>query len=238
VASRTIRFDRNLGDLRRQLDEVVRVFDRGDTAFRRRDLGVIVDGTDAEDFKDFVNSVTVELEKTHDDGSKTQRAISINRVNFSEDSTKFRLSYNRLGDEAGSDFLTYRYQVLWNFFGGIEKAEPPRSYRGEDITLSPPLTRRVIDIEADPATLNREGIRAITMRIFYNPGDRERVIPITLRPGGDGAGMSKTVHIVLPDDRTDYSYELQWLMRDGRTRSSGRINTDQPTIFADFMPGS
>jgi hypothetical protein len=237
VATQTIRFNRNLGDLRRHLRDIVQVFDRGDTAFRRRDVGVIIDGENVTDFKDFVNTATVVLEKTHQDGSMTQRAISVNRVNFGQDSTKFKLSYNRLGDEAGADFLTYRYQVLWNFFGGIEMAETPRVYRGEDITISPPMTRRMIEIEADPTTVSREGIRIITLRIFYNPGDRERVIQLSLRPGRDGQEMSKKVYIVLPDDRADYAYEMRWVMQDGSSRSSARVTTNQPAILADVMPG-
>src|SRR5262249_20863796 len=55
VATQTLRFDRNLGDLRSHLHDIVQVFDRGDTAFRRRDVGVIIDGAIANDFKEFIN---------------------------------------------------------------------------------------------------------------------------------------------------------------------------------------
>ena len=209
----------------------------GDTAFRRREVGVILDGVIVEDFGDFVNSVTVLLEKKHEDGSATQRELAVNRENFNAEGADFALAYNRLGDEPASDFLTYRYEVLWNFFGGIEVAEPARLRRTSDITLSPPMSRRTIQIEADPQVVADEGIRAIMMRLFYNPGDRERVETVTLRPSSDGTGMSDTVEIVLPDERTDYEYQMEWIMKDGSRRPSGRIPSDQPLIFADLMPG-
>lgn len=237
AASQTLRFDRNLGDLRRNLDDVIQVVDVGDTAFRRREVGVILDGVNAEDFGDFVNSVTVLLEKEHEDGSATQRELAVNRQNFDAEGADFALAYNRLGDEPAADFLTYRYEVLWNFFGGIEVAEPARLRRTSDITLSPPMSRRAIQIEADPDIVDDEGIRAITIRLVYNPGDRERIEQVVLRPRRDGTGLSETIDIVLPDARTDYAYEMEWIMRDGSRRVSGRIPSDQSLIFADLMPG-
>lgn len=229
-----LRFDQNLGDLRRFADQITRIVDVGATAFQRREVEVFTD-LDAEDFGTLVNSATVILRKEHEDATVSEASLSINRANFNDSANAFTLSYNRLGDSQASAFRNYEYEVLWNFAGGIEMAEPPRETRADDIVLAPRMARRTLSIEADPEVIEAEGIRAITVQIFVPLPDRERIEQVTLRPRPDGTGLSQIVDVVTPDDATAIDYELTWIMRDGTTRTSGRRTANGPLLFADTL---
>ena len=190
---------------------------------------------DAEDFGTFVNSATVILRKEHEDATVSEASLSINRSNFNDSANAFTLAYNRLGDSQASAFRSYEYEVLWNYAGGIEMAEPPRTTRADDIVLTPRMARRSLSIEADPEVIEAEGIRAITVQIFVPMPDRERIEQVTLRPRADGTGLSDIVDVVTPDDATAVDYEVTWIMRDGTTRTSGRRTANGPLLFADTL---
>lgn len=229
-----LRFDQNLGDLRRFADQIIQIVDVGATAFQRREVEVFTD-LDAEDFGTLVNSATVILRKEHEDETVSEASLSINRANFNNSANAFTLSYNRLGDSQSSAFRSYEYEVLWNFAGGIEMVEPLRTTRADDIVLTPRMARRQLSIEADPEVIEAEGIRAITVQIFVPLPDRERIERLTLRPRVDGTGLSEIVDIVTADDSTAIDYEVTWIMRDGTTQTSGRRTANGPLLFVDSL---
>lgn len=70
------------------------------------------------------------------------------------------------------------------------------------------------------------------MRLYYQLGDNVESKRISLRPR-DGQGLSQTIDFMLPADRYDYEYEIGWRLDDGTRVSSGRVRTEQGTLYFD-----
>ena len=230
----SLRFDENIGDLRRFISnsDVFRTVNVGDSAFRQREIPVFIDGLNTADFGEYINFVTVLLRKKHENGTQSTDEIRIDRTNFQQAANNFKLSYLKLGDSNASKFLDYEYKVAWNFFGGEEVAEPWKSASGNAIGLNPPYQKRSVFLDADPDLLAQADIRSVEFRLHYKVGAKEHVKRVSLRPK-NGQGLSQTVNFMLPADSYQYEYELSWTMKDGSKKSSGRVTSEDGTVFFD-----
>ena len=234
AGSLAMRFDQNIGDLTRHLDDenIFRTVDIGNSAFRQRELPVFIDGLNVTDFGEYVNFVTILLRKRHENGTETTDEVRVDRLNFQQSANNFKLSYRKLGDGDLGRFLDYEYRVLWNFFGGVEVDEPWQSSARSAIALSPPYQRRTIFLEGDPEIVEQERIRSVDIRIYYKLGGTERTQRIALRPR-NGEGLSQRVSFMLPADSYDYEYEMSWRLDDGTRVRTGRVATDEASLFFD-----
>ncbi len=233
VSTLSHRFDQNIGDLTRLVEDerVFRTVDIGDSAFRQREVPVFIDGLNAADFGQYINFVTVTLRKRHDNGSVTTDEVRIDRNNFQQTANNFKLAYARLGD-SGSGFLDYEYRVLWNFFGGAEVDEPWRSSSRSGISVVPPYQPRSVFLEARPEDLSAANVRSVEVRLFYTLGDTVQSKRVSLRPR-DGQDLSRTIDFMLPSDRYDYEYQIDWRLDDGTRVSSGRVESEDGTLYFD-----
>ncbi|WP_316013349.1 hypothetical protein [Roseobacter sp. HKCCA0434] len=237
--SLALRFDENIGDMTDWRDDVdvFATVDLADTAARQREVPVFIDGLNATDFGDFVNFASVVLEKERDGAADALDEIRVDRENFQQSANDFRLVYTKLTDGEDADFLDYRYRVHWNLFGGVEVEGDWIDSDASGIGIAPPYQRRTIYLEADPDIVADEGIRSIEFRLYYDLAGEERMERVSLRPDAeDGEDLSAQLDFIQPRGVYDYAYEIDWRLRGGGRRSSGRIESRDGTIFVDEMP--
>jgi len=235
----TLRFDENIGDLRRFLGDAsyFREVNLDDPLYVQREVRAFVDGLNAEDFGNYINFVTVGLRKRHEAGEETYDEVRIDRENFNREGNNFVLMYGWKGDRNRSRWMSYDYRLTWSFFGGSAVEDPDwRQTTSGAIDLVPPYQRRQVTIEADPGLLAAAEVRSATIRIYYRLGDQERVQTATLNPAQ--GELSKVVEFMLPADTYDYDYEVSWRLLGNRSVSSGRQRTNESILYVDEVPGA
>lgn len=234
----TLRFDENIGDLRSLMADSghFREVNLDDPLFKQRELVAFVDGANAQDFGQYVNFVTVRMRKKHASGQETLDEVRIDRNNFNAQGNNFKLLYGWKGDNDRRQWLEYDYQTTWSFFGGRTVDQDWRPSTSGAINLSPPYQRRTVDLEADPGAVTTAGIRAITVKLFYDLGSGEQVKQATLNPAKNQ--LSQSVEFMLPKDKLDYAYEVTWRLSGNRTVTSGRRTASDSVLFVDELPPS
>lgn len=232
----TLRFDENIGDLRSLKDDAqhFRQVNLDDPLYRQREIVAFVDGLNAQDFGQYVNFVSLRLRKTHQGGAITDDEVRIDRNNFNREGNNFKLLYGWKGDNDRRRWMDYEYQTQWSFFGGRSVEEPWRRASAGAINLAPPYQRRSVELQADPDAIAEAGVRAITVKLFYDLGGAEQSRVVTLNPAK--GQLSERVEFMLPADRHDYAYEIAWRLRGNRTLSSGRRTASDAILFVDELP--
>ena len=227
------RFDGDIGDVsgcRRCFLEV----HTDDPFYRQREIPVFLDGLHLEDFGRFVNFATVQLRKRHADGELTYDEVRIDRRNFAEEGNLFKLLYGWKGDNDRRRWLEYDYRVVWSFFGGSRIEEPWRTTQDAALGISPPLLRRRLGLAANAEALEAARVRAVTVQVFYAPAGAERVEQLTLLP--ERGELAGALEVLLPRDRREVDYRIDWRLRGDRAVSSGRRTTSSTTLFLDELP--
>jgi hypothetical protein len=235
----TLRFDQNVGDLRslRSDPTIFRQVNLDDPLYVQRTVVANVDGVNSQDFGQFINTVSVQMTKRHAGGGITQPdPIVIDRTNFGAQGNDFRMVYGwKPGDDDRRRWLEYDYDVTWSFFGGRTMRENIRKSTDAAITLSPPLQRRVVEVQGNPTALAAAQVRTITVQVFYNAGAGvQSTKPITLTVAS--GKLSANIEFLLPKDQYDYQYEITWRLAGNVTRSSGRVAATESILLLDEVP--
>ncbi len=204
VDNLTLRFDQNVGDLRSLKNDptIFRQVNLDDPLYVQRTVVAKVDGVNAQDFGQFINAVSVQMTKHHAGGGMTlPDPVVIGRTNFSDQGNDFRMVYGwKQGDNDRRRWLEYDYDVTWSFFGGRTIRESVRKSTDAEITLSPPLQRRVVELQANPAPLAAAQVRTITVQVFYDLGSGpQSTKPITLTVASNK--LSANIEFMLPKDQ-------------------------------------
>ena len=87
---------------------------------KNRIISAKLAGTNANDFDEFINYVSIQVRKEHPNGEVTLREITIDRGKFNETANNFQISYPWNGEESGDELDKYQYRTNWSFFGGDE----------------------------------------------------------------------------------------------------------------------
>jgi hypothetical protein len=234
----TLRFDQNIGDLRRLRGDAAhfREVNLADPLFIQREIVASVD-VSARDFGDYVNWVTVQMRKRHAGGAETLDEVHVDRANFNSAGNAFKLLYGWKGDNDRRRWFDYEVQERWSFFGGAEVVVPWRATNSGKLNLTPPYQKRGVTVEADPDRIAAAGVRLVTVKLFYRPGpdgSPEKVKQVTLNPAK--AQLSERIEFILPEDRFDYEYEVTWRRSDDRLVSAPRQRSSEATLFVDNVP--
>ena len=242
VDTLTLRFDENVGDLRSLKSDptIFHQVNLDDPLYVQRTVVAIVDGVNAQDFGQFINSVSVQMTKRHAGGGITlPEPVKIDRTNFSAQANDYRMVYGwKPGDNDRRRWLEYHdYDVTWSFFGGRTLRETVQRSTDAAITLSPPLQRRVVELQGSPTALAAAQVRTITVQVFYDPGNG---VPSTKQVTLAVAGgkLSANIEFLLPKDRYDYQYEITWRLPGNVVKSSGRLSTSEAILLLDEVPSS
>lgn len=234
--SLTMRFDENIGDLRRYINnpDYFRQANLDNPLFKQREIVAFVDGMNAADFGEYVNYVTVQMWKQHEGGGETFDEVRIDRKNFNSEGNAFKLLYGFKGDNDRQRWLNYRYKTEWSFFGGKSLTQDWQTKTSGALNLAPPYQRRTVTLEADPDTLRDAEVRAITASIFYQLGDVQKSKQVTLNVAK--GQISEKIEFMLPADNHEYEYEINWRLRGNRSLQSGRQRSTEALLFVDELP--
>lgn len=234
--SLTIRFDENIGDLRRLFGDEghFREVNLDDPLFKQREIVAFIDGLNASDFGQYINFVTVRMRKQHAGGDVTDDEKRFDRNNFNAAGNNIKLLYGWKNDNDRRHWMEYDYQTVWSFFGGRTVEQPWQQSTSGAINLAPPYQRRTVEIQADPAAITAAEVRAITVKIFYDLGGTEQVKQATLNAGK--GQLSEKIDFMLPANSFNYDYEITWRLRGDRTVSSGRRSGSDSIMFVDELP--
>lgn len=235
----TLRFDQNIGDLRAlhgDSNHFREVNISNDPLYVQREVSAYLDGMNAQDFDQFVNFVSVRLRKKHARGTETTDEVRIDRANFNKQGNNFKLMYGWEGDNDRRRWMEYDYQTTWSFFGGKTVEQPWQTTNSGGIPLSPPYQRCSLDIQADPTALTTAGVRAVTVKVFYNLGGSELMKQLTLLPSK--AQLSGRLDFMLPAGSYDYGYEVVWKLPGDRNATSGRKTGSDTVLLLDTVPSA
>ncbi|MDD7887316.1 hypothetical protein [Flavivirga sp. 57AJ16] len=205
-----------------------------DPVFKQREILALLDGLNANDFDKYINYGTVQLRKKHESEAFTYDEVRITRKNFNQEGNLFTMLYGWKGDNNRSKWFDYDYKIAWSFFGGNNVETDWESTNRSAINLNPPLTRRVITIEADKDLLDEQKVRAIDIKIYYNLGGDDQMKQFSINPKKDV--LSGQVEFMLPNGSQEYDYEVTWRLWGNEQKTSGRQTTSFETLYVDELP--
>lgn len=231
-------FSENIGNLTKWIKDprVFRSVNLDDELYKQREVMVLLDGPNATDFNKYINFVTVQMRKKHGGGETSTSEVRIDRTNFTQAGGMFRLApYGWKGDSDRSAWLQYEYNAIWNFFGGKQVETGFQPATSVALALTPPLSRRTLEVDADPAVLTAASVRLVTVNVYHGGGPEAKAERVTIKPAGD-ATVAVPIEYIRQRGDNRYQYEITWRMRDGAERTSGRREGTADVIFADELP--
>ena len=225
--------DASIGDILRKYKNDKRVHDvinLDDPDLEDRTVYSILDGEDFDNFGKYINFVTVSFKKAHPQGQPTSKDVIFNAKTFAEKGNMLPFVYPRLGE--GEGWLNYEYKTTWSFMGGI-KVEGAWAKTDEPaISLSPPHRYRTIDIIADEENVAQYNIKLITVTIKNRVFDRDRVRQVKIMPQ---QSMWEKYEYNHDEGSLEFSYQITWLLGDGRTVTSEWQTTTDPFVYTLFQ---
>jgi len=225
--------DASIGDTLRKYKNDKRVHDvinLDDPDLEDRTVYSILDGEDFDNFGKYINFVTVSFKKAHPQGQPTTKDVIFNAKTFAERGNMLPFVYPRLGE--GEGWLNYDYKTTWSFMGGI-KVEGNWARTDEPaISLSPPHRYRTVDIIADEENVAQYNIKLITVTIKNRVFDRERVRQVKIMPQ---QSMWEKYEYNHEEGDLEFSYQVTWLLGDGRTVTSEWQTTTDPFVYTLYQ---
>lgn len=203
-----------------------------DPLYKQREIVAMVDGMNSTDFGQYVNFVTLSLQKKHESGDLTNDEVRIDRKNFNSEGNAFKLLYGWKGDNNRSKWMNYKYKTSWSFFGGYSVTEDWKDGDAGAISLAPPFQRKLVDLQGDAQALKDKEVRLVNVTIFYKIGDKEQTVQTSMNPSNPD-GFTKRLDFILPKGVNDYDYEVTYIKKGNTTQSSGRKKYNGTTLFVD-----
>ena len=226
--------DASIGDVMRQYKNdkrVVDVINLDDPDLQDRTVYSILDGEDFDNFGKYINFVTVSFRKPHGQGEPTTKDVIFNSQTFAEKGNMLPFIYPRLGE--GTSWLNYEYKVNWSFMGGIKVEGQWKKTDEAAVALMPPYRYRTIDVLADEENVNVNNIKFITVTIknkIFN-GERERQVKIVPQES-----LWQKYQYNHEEGKLEFSYQITWLLGDGRKVTSDWKTSTDPFIYALYTP--
>ena len=227
-------FGGNLGISRTSCSQCFVETNLDDDVFKQREIIALLDGLNENDFVKYINYGTVQLRKKHESGKITYKQIRITRNEFKKEGNLFKMIYGWKGDNNRTNWFNYDYQVNWSFFGGNNIETDWVSTNKSVITLSPPISRKVITIRAEKELLIASEVRTVDVKIYYNLGGRDLIKSFTIYPKNET--LSGQVEFMLPIGVQEYDYDITWRLFGNKVMKSGRKTTSTEILLVDELP--
>lgn len=207
-----------------------------DPTFQQREVLVGVDGDLEKEFTKMVNSVTVILDKKHQDGRETLHSVIITKK--SQDSLKvskkpLAMVYGFQKDTNRVEWLKYKYKTIWQFQGGGNLEMDWKTESSAMINLYTPFIRKTIMLEGDAKAINAKNIRAISVQIEYPFFGQKKQQRVTLKTSE--SLTDKKFEITLPNNVEEVDYSITWFGNDG-SQKKVKGKDKYGLIFLDEMP--
>jgi len=225
----------NIGGVYQQFGEDKRFFSTvslDDPVFQERMIEVILDGQDFEDFKDYINSVSVLFKKERWGKPATTGEVKFFDEQFAEKGNRLTFIYGREG-EGSTEWLNYEYKPKWSFHGGIEWEGDWVKTADSVVTLSPVVEYRTVQISMDKDNIEENGIKAAAFQIKHQIFGKDilREVIIDHERGDPLQAEYRYLH---EEGKLGYQYKIIWLLRDGREIHSDWMTKETPIIYAYY----
>jgi hypothetical protein len=230
VDNLVMRFDENFGQIK--CTDCFREANLEDPLYVQRDVFAYLDGFNSEDFGKYINFANVTVRKKHEGGDVTNQEIRIDKTNFNTTGNTFKVIYGWKNDADRAKWLDYDYKVAWNYFGGFTEESPWITTSMGSVPVSSPYVRKMLDIEADPAVFEEKGVRSAEVKVTYTLGGKEQVRNFRLDPKKTLSGQ---IDLLMPAQALAYEYEINWILKTGKTISTGKLPGTSSLIFADNL---
>ena len=229
-------FVMNIGDLHRKYGDdpsFFRTVNLSDAAFQQREIHVGIDGAILPEFESYVNSVSVTLRKTHQNGEQTLQEASIQRDTVKKEGVDLRMIYGWQGDDDRERWLEYEYRTRWSFRDGGRYETPWITTTANMIDLFAPYVRSRVELVGDAEALAERGVRAVDVVVEYPFfGDtRMQELTVATSDGIDGQGFDVT----LPEGVHSYDYAITWIRRDAEPLAASGSD-DSGFLIVDELP--
>lgn len=231
VDNLTLRFDENFGPI--NCADCFHQANLDDPLYQQREIYSFLDGFSSQDFGKYLNFISVALRKKHENGEVTNLEIRIDKTNFNENGNNFKLVYGWKNDMNRLKWLNYDYKVVWNYFGGFTQENDWNPMTIGTIPLSSPYVRKTIDIEADPENFRLKNVRSAELKIYFMMGTQELTRTIRLNP--KNGQLSGQVELLMPANKLEYQYEVNWFLADGTSKNSIKKTGSNSIIYADLF---
>lgn len=206
--------------------------DTEDEFYKQRIINAQLDGFNAASFNQYINFVTLLVQKEHQNGEVTQREVKIDKTKFNESANNFKMTYGWKDDANRNRWLQYKYKTVWSFFGGFEQASDWISNSGSIITLAPQYRTKRISVEADSDFVNDNNIRAIDVRLYYKLGEQEYTRETTLNFSKED-GASKSLEIIVETNNANYSYDATMYIKGQDDQEITKTKTRSSSVYFD-----
>ncbi|MEZ4217699.1 MAG: hypothetical protein R3E88_14540 [Myxococcota bacterium] len=235
--TQALRFDENVGDLTRHLDdaEVFRSVNLDDPMFRQRTIVASLQGVNAAAFEDEIAYVTVQFRKRHESGALTVEDLTIDRGALDRAGNRFDFVYGWKGDADRDRWNDYETRTVWGYHGAPSIEAPWTVRREAVIPLRPPLQRRRVALEVfDHDALAAAGVRSVSVKTTSAIGDASQERQVTLNTAR--GELSSSIELLVPADATTYDYEIVWRLKGNRSITTGPQRGDQDILYLDELP--
>ena len=233
----------NLGGLFADLNEDERYFrivNLADPAFEKREVYFQVDGNYLGAFKDLVNFASVNFRKVYKGGADHEdinKSFIFNEGGIEDGKTLQALNFPRLG-QSSADWINYEYQVSWSLKGDDKIIKVPADgnwVQADDpaIALAPPFEKKVIEIDADRALFQTNGVASAVVDFAVILNGQPRFITKAILRGTDAESTSK---IALYHDKGEpVAYRVTWYANGGNV---SRPLEELPSGYLFLIPPS
>lgn len=204
-----------------------------DPVFQERTIEVILDGQNFEDFKEYINSVSVLFKKERWGNPATTGEVKFFDEQFAEKGNRLTFIYGR-GGEGSTEWLNYEYRPKWSFHGGIEWEGDWVKTSDSVITLSPVVNYRSVQITMDKDNIEENGIKAAAFQIKHQIFGKETLREVII-DHEKGDPLEAEYRYLHEEGKLDYQYKVIWLLKDGREIHSDWMKKETPIIYAFYQ---
>ncbi len=204
-----------------------------DPAFQQRKIFVGIDGNVEREFNKMINSVTVTLQKKHQNEDVTLKEVLLNKNTYKDNDGKVSMTYLNHDDDNRMEWLKYDYKTNWKFIGGGDFTTDWKQESSSMINLYTPFERKRIEVTGDLASLNEQQIRAVSVSINYQFFDEEKSQSLTIYPSREMA--DNFFEITIPKREEAVNYNITWFYKDQEPITKTGIDK-YGLIFIDEIP--
>lgn len=197
---------------------VFRVVNLADPAFQKRDIFFCIDGDFSGAFEEMMNFAGVAVRKTYKEHSDATGEVVFAREDIREGRLSKPWTYARLGEKE-NDWLDYEYRTIWSIQGRHSISDPSDTdawNRGSDpmVTISPPLDRMDLAVDADRFLFEDAGIRTAMFEVRYRIFGQDKIDRLAVMRATDADSFNTTVLFHDPESRVEY--RVTWYDQSGQ----------------------
>ena len=225
----------NIGGIYQKYGEDKRFFtvvSLDDPTFQERSVEVILDGQDASDFKNYINSVSVLFRKQRFSGAPMTGEVKFFDQQFAQSGNRLSFKYGRL-NEASTEWLDYEFKPKWSFYGGVEWEGDWTKTSDSVLTLSPPVRRRTLEISVDEDNILKNAVKALALQIKHRIYGKDILKEVVINYD-KGDPLQADYTYMHEEGNLGYSYKVVWLFLDGREIHTDWTAKESPFIYAVY----